>query len=151
LDFRTKDGLGAFRYQQYKLRGMVEQILNKSLKGYHLTTGRTLAHYNNSAQTKYTESLMKRYEEDILLVHESDADDFRTQRVILKTEYGETNPIRVRFTDKVRPKTLYTTFHYAETKLNNIFGDKSDELIMTAAFKSIEVEVIPVSDEVACS
>lgn len=151
LDFRTKDGLGAFRYQQYKLRGMVEQILNKSLKGYHLTTGRTLAHYNNSAQTKYTESLMKRYEEDLLLVHESDADDFRTQRVILKTEYGETNPIRVRFTDKVRPKTLYTTFHYAETKLNNIFGDKSDELIMTAAFKSIEVEVIPVSDEVACS
>ena len=151
LDFRTKDGLGAFRYQQYKLRGMVEQILNKSLKGYHLTTGRTLAHYNNSAQTKYTESLMKRYEEDLLLVHESDATDFRTERVILKTEFGETNPIRVKLTDKVRPKTLYATFHYADTKLNNIFGDKSDELIMTAAFKSIQVEVIPVSDEVACS
>jgi len=45
---------------------------------------------------------------------------------------------------------MYTTFHYADSKLNNIFGDKSDELIMTAAFKSIQVEVIPVSDIVAC-
>jgi len=151
LDFRTKDGLGHFRYQGYKLRGMVEEILNKALKGYHLTTGRTLAHYNNSAQTKYTESLMKRYEEDILLVHEDDAADFPTEKVMLKTEYGETNPIRVKFTDKVRPKTLYTTFHYAESKINTIFGDKSDELIMTAAFKSIQVEVIPVSDSIACS
>ena len=94
---------------------------------------------------------MKRYEEDILLVHEDDAADFPTEKVMLKTEYGETNPIRVKFTDKVRPKTLYTTFHYADSKINTIFGDKSDELIMTAAFKSIQVEVIPVSDSIACS
>lgn len=150
LDFRTKDGLGAFRYKGYELRGMVEEIMNKSLKGYHLTTGRALAHYNNSAQTKYTPGLMKRYTEDLLLVHEDDAEDFKTEKVILKTEFGETNPLKIQFTDKVRPKTMYTTFHYASSKLNNIFGDKSDELIMTAAFKSIQVEVIPVSEVVAC-
>jgi formate dehydrogenase major subunit len=143
-DFRTKDGLGAFRYHGYKLCGMVEEILNKALKGYHLTTGRAMAHYNNSAQTKYTEKLMKKYQEDILLAHEDDAEDFPTKRVILKTEYGETNPLRVKFTNKVRPKTLYTTFHHADSKLNHIFGDKSDELIMTAAFKSLQVEVVPV-------
>ncbi|HIP54161.1 MAG TPA: hypothetical protein EYH11_01665 [Sulfurimonas autotrophica] len=40
--------------------------------------------------------------------------------------------LRVKFTNKVRPKTLYTTFHHADSKLNNIFGDKSDELILTA-------------------
>ena len=130
---------------------MVEEILNKALKGYHLTTGRAMAHYNNSAQTKYTENLMKRYTEDLLLVHSDDAHDFTTEKVILKTEYGQTNPLRVKFTDKVRPKTLYTTFHHADSKLNHIFGDKSDELIMTAAFKSIQVDIIPVSDEVACS
>lgn len=101
-----------------------------------------MAHYNNSAQTKYTEKLMKRHTEDLLLVHEDDAADFTSEKVILKTEYGETNPLRVKFTDKVRPKTLYTTFHHADSKLNHIFGDKSDELIMTAAFKSIQVEVI---------
>ncbi len=149
-DFRTQDGIGAFRYHGYTLSGMVEEILNKELKGYHLTTGRIMAHYNNSAQTKYTEKLMKKHTEDVLLVHEDDAHDFTTEKVILKTEYGQTNPLRVKFTDKVRPKTLYTTFHHADSKLNHIFGDKSDELIMTAAFKSIQVDIIPVGDEVAC-
>ncbi|NOR55074.1 MAG: molybdopterin-dependent oxidoreductase [Sulfurovum sp.] len=148
-DFRTQDGIGAFRYHGYTLSGMVEEITKKELKGYHLTTGRIMAHYNNSAQTKYTEKLMKKHTEDILLVHEDDAADFTTAQVILKTEYGETNPLTVKFTDKVRPKTLYTTFHHANSKLNHIFGDKSDELIMTAAFKSLQVDIVPVSDAVA--
>ncbi|MDF1877040.1 molybdopterin-dependent oxidoreductase [Sulfurimonas sp. SAG-AH-194-L11] len=144
-DFRTQDGIGAFRYKGYELSGMVEEILNKRLKGYHLTTGRAMAHYNNSAQTKYTEKLAKRYTEDLLLVHNDDAADFPTEKVILKTEFGQTNPLRVKFTDKVRPKTLYTTFHHEDSKLNNVFGDKSDVLIMTAAFKSIQVEIISVA------
>ncbi len=142
LDFRTEDGLGEFHYHQYKLRGMVEEITSKTLTGYHLTTGRTLAHYNNAAQTKESEKLNSRYEEDILLVHEGDAADFTSERVILKTEFGETNPLTVKLTDKVQPKTLFVTFHHAKSKINNLFGDKCDELILTAAFKSIKVEVI---------
>jgi formate dehydrogenase major subunit len=142
LDFRTDDGLGEFHYHQYKLRGMVEEIINKALTGYHLTTGRTIAHYNNAAQTKQTPSLMGRYSEDILLVNEDDAADFTGERVILKTEFGETTPLTIKLTNKVQPKTLFSTFHHAGSKINNLFGDKSDELILTAAFKSIKVEVI---------
>ncbi len=142
LDFRTDDGYGKFVYHQYKLRGMVEEIQNKSLKGYHLTTGRTLAHYNNAAQTKRSAKLNDRYDEDILLVYEGDADDFKSEKVILKSEWGQTNPLRVKITDKVQPKTLFVTFHHAESKINNLFGDKSDELILTAAFKSVQVAVI---------
>jgi formate dehydrogenase major subunit len=142
LDFRTEDGLGEFHYHQYQLRGMVEEIVNKSLSGYHLTTGRTIAHYNNAAQTKQTPSLLERYDEDILLVNEGDAADFTSEKVILKTEYGQTNPLTIKLTEKVQPKTLFATFHHAESKINNLFGDKCDELILTAAFKSIKVEVI---------
>jgi len=142
LDFRTDDGYGKFVYHQYKLRGMVEEIVKKSLTGYHLTTGRTLAHYNNAAQTKQSEKLNNRYSEDILLVCEEDATDFTSEKVILKSEWGKTNPLTVKITDKVQPKTLFTTFHHAESKINNLFGDKSDELILTAAFKSVKVEVI---------
>ena len=142
LDFRTDDGLGEFIYNQYKLRGMIEESITNSLTGYHLTTGRTLAHYNNAAQTSQTETLMKRYSEDILLVNEDDAADFTSDRVILKTEYGETTPLSIKLTDKVRPKTLFVTFHHAKSRVNALFGDKSDELILTAAFKSIKVEVI---------
>lgn len=142
LDFRTDNGLGKFVYHQYKLRGMVQEIVSKNLKGYHLTTGRALAHYNNASQTKRSESLNKRYSEDILLVYEGDAEDFKSEKVILKSKYGETSPLTVSFTDKVQPKTLFTTFHHAESKINALFGDECDELILTAAFKSIKVEVI---------
>ncbi len=142
LDFRTEDGLGNFVYHQYELRGMVEEISKKTLTGYHLTTGRTLAHYNNAAQTKRSDKLNDRYDEDILLVYEGDRADFTSERVILKTENGQTNPLTVKLTDKVQPKTLFATFHHADSKINNLFGDKCDELILTAAFKSIKVEIV---------
>ncbi len=146
LDFRTKDGLGRFVYHQYKLRGMVEELKNGVLEGYHLTTGRTLAHYNNAAQTKQTASLTNRYPEDIVLVSEEDETDFPSTHVVLQSEYGQTKPLRVKFTHKIKPKTLFTTFHYASSGINRLFGDKSDELILTAAFKSIKVEVIPIDE-----
>jgi formate dehydrogenase major subunit len=142
LDFRTDDGLGLFCYHPYKLRGMIEEITNKTLTGYHLTTGRTLAHYNNSAQTKQNEGLNKRYSEDIVLVNEDDSDDFTSDKVILKTKFGQTTPLSIKFTDKVKPKTLFTTFHHAVSKVNALFGDKCDDMVLSAAFKSIKVEVI---------
>ncbi|NPA60277.1 MAG: molybdopterin-dependent oxidoreductase [Epsilonproteobacteria bacterium] len=142
LDFRTEDGMGNFCYHQYQLRGMVKEILNNTLTGYHLTTGRTLAHYNNASQTIRSESLNKRYSEDILLVNEDDASDFTSDKVILKTEFGQSSPLSIKLTDKVQPKTLFVTFHHASSNINTLFGDRFDEVIMTAAFKSVKVEVI---------
>ena len=144
LDFRTDDGLGHFKYNQYKLRGMIKEIMENKLTGYHLSTGRTLAHYNNAAQTSRSEKLMKRYDEDILLVCEEDAHEFTTEQVILRSEFGETTPLTIKITDKVQPKTLFSTFHHAKSKINALFGDARDEVILTAAFKTIKVEVIPV-------
>ena len=142
LDFRTDDGYGHFQYHQYKLRGMIEEISKKSLTGYYLSTGRTLAHYNNAAQTKQSEKLNSAYDEDVLLVCEDDASDFTSERVIVKTEYGQSTPLKVKFTNKVQPKTLFVTFHHAKSRVNAIFGDAADEIILTAAFKSVKVEII---------
>ena len=144
LDFRTEDGYGRFHYHQYELRGMVQELSEKRLVGYHLTTGRTLAQYNNASQTSRCEKLNKRYDETILLVNENDAADFSSEKVILKTPYGQSAPLRVKLTDKVQPKTLFCTFHHANSHINTLFGDRCDELILTAAFKSIKVEVINV-------
>ena len=144
LDFRTKDGYGHFRYKQYEPRGMVQEILDKKLTGFYLTTGRTLAHYNNAAQTVQSPRLNDKYDEDILLVSEADAEYFTTEKVILKSEFGETTPLTVKITDKIKPKTLFVTFHHAKSKINNLFGDARDELILTAAFKSIKVDVVAV-------
>ena len=148
LDFRTDDGLGKYVYKQYEPRGMIQEILsgefyNDSLDGYYLTTGRTLAHYNNAAQTKRSEKLNKKYDSDVLLAPleaEGKFGDF----VILKTIHGETAPLPVRYTAKVREKTLFSTFHHSKSKINAIFGDECDELIMTARFKSLRVKVIPI-------
>lgn len=146
LDFRTEDGLGEFHYHQYLPRGMVTELLEgeRVENGFYLTTGRTLAHYNNAAQTKASEKLNKRYDEDILLVSEEDAAAFPTAKAILRTEHGECAPLTVKITEKVQPGTLFATFHHAESRINALFGDRHDELILTAAFKSIKVEAHPV-------
>jgi len=154
LDFRTDDGLGKYVYKQYEPRGMVQQILDKNLfdgklEGYYLTTGRTLAHYNNAAQTKRSQKLDSKYDEDILLAPLEDEGKLG-DRVILKSVYGESEALSIKYTSKVKEKTLFCTFHHAKSRLNALFGDEADELIFTARFKSVKVDVIPVSDEVAC-
>jgi len=143
LDFRTDDGLGHFHYHQYEERGQINELLNaKKVSHFHLTTGRALPHYNNAAQTKESPKLLKKHEEDILLVSTEDEDNFPKGRVILRTEHGETASLKVKFTDGIKPGTLFTTFHHNNSKINYIFGDRKDDLILTAAFKSVEVEVI---------
>jgi len=149
LDFRTEDGLGKYVYKQYKLRGQVQEILDgtfykDSHKGYYLTTGRTLAHYNNAAQTKQTDNLMHKYDEDLLLAPLEDKEKLG-DKVILKSEYGESEALSVKFTKKVKSRTLFCTFHHAKSRINALFGDEADELIWTARFKSIKVDIIPIA------
>jgi formate dehydrogenase major subunit len=153
LDFRTDDGLGRFVYHQYQPRGMVADIIAGELyrdnHSYYLTTGRTLAHYNNAAQTKRSSKLHTKYDEDVILAPIEDKDKYGN-RVILKSPHGETDALLIKYSDKIRPKTLFCTFHHSKSKINAIFGDECDELVMTARFKSVEVEIISVGDEVAC-
>ncbi len=154
LDFRTDDGLGQYLYHQYEPRGMIQEILdgvffNNSLEGYYLTTGRTLPHYNNAVQTKRSAKLNDKYDADVLLAP-LEAEEKFGDTVILRTIYGETAPLPVRYTDKIREKTLFSTFHHSKSKINTIFGDECDELVMTARFKSLKVTVMPVDGQIAC-
>ena len=155
LDFRTEDGLGRFHYHPWQKRGMVEAIVEGRFftgrsTGYYLTTGRTLAHYNNAAQTRRSRKLDTKYDEDVLLMPLEDEGKYG-DRVILRSPHGETEALSVRYTDTIRPRTLFATFHHAASRINTLFGDEADEVVMTARFKSVEVEVIPVGDVVGCS
>jgi formate dehydrogenase major subunit len=155
LDFRTDDGLGRFVYYSWEQRGMVDDILSNSLdssslNGWYLTTGRTLAHYNNAAQTKRSKKLETKYDEDILLAPTS-AKDIFGDLVILKSAYGQSEPLNVKYSNTIKEHTLYTTFHHAKSKINALFGDECDSFVMTAKFKSVKVDVVPVDGEVGCS
>ena len=143
-DFRTKDGFGRFRYQQYALRGQVAELLSeKSHEGYYLTTGRILVHYNNAAQTNACDKLSRSHGEDILLVSVEDEEFFEFKDfVVLKSEYGESAPLRVKVSTTIKKGTLFTTFHHAKSRINFLFGDERDELINTARFKSVKVEIL---------
>ena len=144
LDFRTSDGLANFCYVQYSPRGMLQEILDEKLAGYYLTTGRILAQYNNAAQTKRSPRLNEMHASDVIFAPLEAKEDFKSDRIILKTEHGQSAPIRVEYSNKIKPNTLYATFHYADSHINALFGDVCDELIMTARFKSLKVEVEPV-------
>jgi len=146
LDFRTEDGLGRYVYHQYRPRGQVRELTEKGRVegGFYLTTGRTLPHYNNAAQTLRSEKLDSRYDEDVLLASEADRERFpETERVVLESAYGRSAPLQVKFSEKIAPDTLFVTFHHARSRINYLFGDESDELILTAAFKSVKVTVLP--------
>ena len=140
--FSTKNGKGHFHYRPYKIRGHIQTLLENREK-FYLTTGRNIAHYNNSIQTKESEKLLKRYSDDVLLVNPIHKFG---DTVILKSKYGESNPLKIRYTKKMRPFTFYTTFHFAKNRINYLFGDEADEKVKTAKFKSVEVEVIKVKN-----
>ena len=145
--FNTPDGLGKFIYNGYQLRGQIKKLVNKeNFDTFYLTTGRNLIHYNNAAQTIETEKLKSKHNEDTILACIDDKDKIKSQKVILKTIYGQTQPLPIKFVKTIKPKTLFTTFHHAKSHLNSIFGDESDVNTKTALFKSLEVEVIEVSN-----
>ncbi|MEO1959067.1 MAG: molybdopterin-dependent oxidoreductase [Nautiliaceae bacterium] len=135
--FSTSDGKGHFHYHKYHLRGEVKDLIEGKRKWY-LNTGRALAQYNNAAQSAKSEKLTKRYEDDILLVNEIHKGEIG-EVVRLKSAYDTSAPLRVKFTDKVRPYTFFTTFHFAKNKINYLFGDESDHKVKTARFKAVEV------------
>jgi formate dehydrogenase major subunit len=142
-DFRTEDGLGHLIYKPYRLRGMVKDMLENQDINFYLTTGRILAQYNNAAQTKQADTLNTRYDKDILLVSSEDAEFFKDKPTVkLKSAYGQSARLEVKITDKIKKGTMFTTFHFSQSRINYLFGDESDELVKTAVFKSVKVEVV---------
>jgi formate dehydrogenase major subunit len=136
--FSTDDGKGYFHYHKYELREQIKNLIEGKNR-FYLTSGRNLYHYNNSAQTKESKKLLKRYDDDVLFINPIHK---LGDSVVLKSKYGQTNPLKIKYTKKVKPFTLYTTFHFAKNNLNYVFGDEADKKVKTARFKSVEVEVI---------
>jgi formate dehydrogenase major subunit len=141
-NFRTEDGIGILMYNQWKRRGMVDELLDSnSIDDFYLTTGRVLEMYNNSAQTMESQRLFGKYGEDFLLASNQDRDKFKGNRVKLISKYGESEYLNIKFTDTIKTGTLFCTFHFAKSKINFLFGDESDSFVKTACFKNIKVKI----------
>ena len=144
--FRTEDGYARFSYKQWEKRGMVKELLeNGSFNDFYLTTGRNLIHYNNAVQTRECLSLISKISEDTLFLSEEDRERLGSiQKVILRSDYGETDVVPVKYVNYLKKGTAYTTFHFAKSRINFLFGDEADTFVKTARFKSVKVKIIPV-------
>ncbi len=140
--FSTENGLGKFLYKKWEKRGQIKALEEKR-KQFFLTTGRIIEHYNNAAQTKESEKLWNKHNEDVLYVSKEDGFD-EEKRYILRSANGESRPLKIRVSDRQKKGTLFTTFHHAKSRVNFLFGDESDSVTKTAKFKALEVEIFEV-------
>ena len=107
-----------------------------------LTTGRILSQYNVGAQTRRTDNVTW-HPEDVLEIHPHDA-EFRGIRdgdwVALGSRAGDTT-LRAKFSDRVQPGVVYTTFHHAVTGANVVTTDFSDWATNCPEYKVTAVQV----------
>ncbi len=141
-EFRTKDGLGHFKYKRYFLRGMVKELLNQKREDFYLTSGRVIAHYNNANQTNKSLKLQNRASEDVVLISFEDEEFVKNKQTItLVSNYGRSNPLKYKLSKNIKKGTLFVSFHHSNSHINYLFGDECDELTKTAKFKSIKVKI----------
>jgi formate dehydrogenase major subunit len=113
--FRTKDGFGHFRYNQYELRGMTRALIEKKDLPLTLTTGRVITHYNNAAQTSQTEKLMNNYSEDILVLSSHDAKGLDiSKKVVVSSKYGKSEPLAFKVDKNMKQGVAFASFHFAK-------------------------------------
>ena len=62
--------------------------------------------------------------------------------VPLRSEYGESAPLMPKESKTIKKGTLYTTFHFRESKVNYLFGDEGDEITKTSRFKAVKVSLL---------
>ena len=112
-----------------------------------LTTGRILSQYNVGAQTRRTENVQW-HEEDVLEIHPHDAEDrgiLDGGWVEIQSRSGET-VLRAKFSERMQPGIVYTTFHFPESGANVITTENSDWATNCPEYKVTAVEVKPASE-----
>ncbi|MFA5901151.1 MAG: formate dehydrogenase subunit alpha [Hyphomicrobium sp.] len=109
-----------------------------------LTTGRILSQYNVGAQTRRTDNIAW-CDEDVLEMHASDAEVRGVKdgsMVSLTSRVGGTS-MRVRFSDRIPPGVVYTTFHFPLSGANVITTENSDWATNCPEYKVTAVQVTP--------
>jgi len=143
--FHTEDGAGRLRFKSFEPRGFIKALLEQKEPKLTLVTGRILSQYNNSTQSNKSKRLLEHCSEDILELSHEDAKHLDpTKRVILKSAYGESGALRFKETKKLKKGVCFTTFHFAKSKINFLFGEEGDELTKTTRFKAVEVELVQI-------
>ncbi len=142
-NFHTEDAKGRLRYKRYEMRGFVLSLLKKEEPTLTLVTGRIISQYNNATQSSRSSKLTENYGEDILEVSHEDAKHLDMEKkAILKSAYGQSAPLTLKESKRLKKGICFTTFHFAKSRINYLFGEEGDALTKTTRFKALEVEIV---------
>lgn len=110
-----------------------------------LNTGRMLFHYNITTRFSKTLDTLRPYE--LAQINPADAArlDLKEEDEIRVTSRRGSIVTKVTITDRVKPGTLFMTFHYWESPVNELTNGESDPVTKTGEYKiaGIKVEKVP--------
>jgi formate dehydrogenase alpha subunit len=106
-----------------------------------LTTGRMLYHYNIMTRHSASLEMLRPYE--LAEVNPADAQSLRVGEgeMVRVTSRRGSITTRITVTDKVPPRTVFMTFHYKESPVNELTNSAADPVTQTAEFKVCAVNV----------
>jgi formate dehydrogenase major subunit len=110
-----------------------------------LVTGRRLAHYNNGSMTRRCEGLADLVPGETLEIHPDDAGRLGitdNMEVTVRSRRGEIR-LPARVTERSRPGSVFTAFHFVEPLVNSITSPGVDEITGTPEYKACAVAVFP--------
>lgn len=112
-----------------------------------LTTGRVLQHFNTGSLSRRTDTLMGMRGEDVLQIHPADAEVRGIEDGDTVTVHNERGTLEVtaQVTPAITEETVFMTFHYGDSRVNNLVGDHLDPVAKIPEFKHSAVSVEPVS------
>ncbi len=142
VSFPRANGRGTFMLTEYV--PTVERISDRY--PLLLTTGRILSQYNVGTQTRRTANSLW-HPEDLLEIHSEDAKSRGIadgELVTVTSKFGSTR-LRAKFSQRVNPGIVYTTFHHAQSKANVLTSDLSDWATNCPEYKVTAVEVARVA------
>jgi formate dehydrogenase major subunit len=106
-----------------------------------LTTGRMLYHYNISTRISQNLEWLRPHELAELNPEDATRMGVADDDVVRVTSRRGSITTRVTVTDKVPPGTVFMTFHYAESPVNELTNAEGDPVTMTAEFKVCAVRM----------
>ncbi len=107
-----------------------------------LVTGRVLEHYNCGTMTRRTDNVLL-VDHDALELHPDDAAALGVaegERVRVVSPYGQADAV-ARVTGRVQPGTVFLTFHFPETRTNQLVSDVTDRLADCPEYKLTPVRI----------
>ncbi|MCR8629579.1 assimilatory nitrate reductase catalytic subunit NasC [Paenibacillus radicis (ex Xue et al. 2023)] len=113
---------------------------------YLLTTGRVLQHYLSGVQTRNTSELNSKYPEPLLEIHPDSADEIglvNGGHAKVTSKRG-TIRLKVKFSHKIRPDTVFVAFHWGDDQcINRLTNPALDPTCKMPEFKVCAVQINP--------